>query len=264
MSEQQTTTSQTQPAESGTGGAEERARRMGWVPQEDFRGDPEKWVDAEQFVERAHTELPIMRENLKRMERKLAQQEKVLADFREFASKSEERAFQRALEQIKTEQRQAVEDGDVARFDAAQKRFEALSKEIPAAPAAPIDSAVQAEFAEWHSKNEWYTRDPEMTVFADAAGDYLAKIKPHLKGTPKFLEEVEKRVRREFPDRFENAKRREPGAVHGAGDESDGAPARRGKTYADLPADAKAMCDRFVKTIPGYTREDYVRDYNWS
>ena len=32
----------TEPSES-----EVKAKRLGWVPQEDFKGDPDKWRDAE-------------------------------------------------------------------------------------------------------------------------------------------------------------------------------------------------------------------------
>ena len=30
---------------------EARAREMGWKPQEEFHGDPSRWVDAEAYVE---------------------------------------------------------------------------------------------------------------------------------------------------------------------------------------------------------------------
>jgi hypothetical protein len=38
-------------------------------------------------------------------------------------------------------------------------------------------------------------------------------------------------------------------------------PSPGGKSYSDLPPDAKAMCDDFVKRVPGFTRDRYVKDY---
>jgi hypothetical protein len=65
-------------------------------------------------------------------------------------------------------------------------------------------------------------------------------------------------VKAKFPDKFENPRRK--AAMHeggGARGES-----KRGKSYANLPADAKATCDRFVKKGL-MTKEAYVDAYEW-
>jgi hypothetical protein len=41
-------------------------------------------------------------------------------------------------------------------------------------------------------------------------------------------------------------------------------PRKKGKTFEDLPPRAQKECDRFVKTIPKYTRDKYLADYDWS
>src|SRR6185436_4853984 len=85
---------------------EGRARRMGWRPQEEFRGPKDKWVDASQFVERGETELPVLRERFRalddkftRLERensklshKIEDQTTVLKEFRDYSRQGEERA----------------------------------------------------------------------------------------------------------------------------------------------------------------------------
>lgn len=253
---------QVQQQQQQPGENEDRARRMGWVPKDEFRGDPDKWVDAERFVERADSELPVMRENLKRMERKYQQMERTLSEFREYASKSEQRSYERALQQIKAEQRKAVEEADVERYEAAQKQYESIQKELSEKQRGPQE--LPPEFVEWKAENTWYDRDAEMTEYANSQGQYLGRTKPHLVGAA-FYAEVEKRVRLEFPEKFENPRRHAAGAVHGSPGENDtGSGGKRGKGYQDLPADAKAACDRFVKNIPGYTREQYLKDYAWS
>ena len=40
---------------------EQTARDMGWRPQEEFRGEASKWVDAQTFVSSGENFLPILR-----------------------------------------------------------------------------------------------------------------------------------------------------------------------------------------------------------
>ena len=63
---------------------------------------------------------------------------------------------------------------------------------------------------------------------------------------------------------FFNPRGRKTSAVDSGvnrGGGSGGLLVAEGKTYNDLPSDAKIECDRFVATIKGYTREKYVTDY---
>ena len=73
-------------------------------------------------------------------------------------------------------------------------------------------------------------------------------------GQKAWLAELAKRTERKFADA-------KPTQANPGG----GRPSPKGgaKGYADLPADAKRQCDRFVKTIPGFTREQYVKDFQW-
>src|SRR5690606_19433587 len=50
---------------------EQQAREMGWRPADEFKGDPDKWVDAEEFVERGKHVLPILAQNNKRLQKEL-------------------------------------------------------------------------------------------------------------------------------------------------------------------------------------------------
>jgi hypothetical protein len=262
MSEDQQATQEQQVEQT----AEERARIQGWVPKEEFRGDPDRWVDAETFAARGDNELPILRERLRSLERRYTQQEKTIKEFADFASKAEERSYKRALDQIRTEQRQAVAEGDVERFDAAQKQMEDLQRDAAARQPKPDepDPEAKREFDAWHSENKWYLTDRRLTAFANGVAEDLAEQHPELVGTPKLYAEVEREVKAAFPDKFdhENKNRRKPGAVQGGGD-VDSVRGSGKRSYSDLPKEAKEACDRFVKAIPGYTRDRYVKEYAW-
>ena len=51
--------------------AEERARQSGWTPLEGFKGDPDKWVDADAWNERTDSVMPILKATNLRLEEAL-------------------------------------------------------------------------------------------------------------------------------------------------------------------------------------------------
>jgi hypothetical protein len=278
--------------ETDLGDIEERARRMGWLPQEEFRGSADRWVDAETYVRNAETQLPLMKGTLSTMERKMAEQERLLreqsariaamqadfGEFVEFTRKSEERAYQRALKELQAKQRKAVEEQDLEAFDKASSELDEYIRQHPAITGKPREEKPPASrepewfskevLENWKANNPWYLENPEMAIYARQIDEWLGNTRPELAQRER-LEEVTRKVKEKYPAYWANPKRGGPQPVEGA--EHGGRPAssRAGKTYADLPPDAKAICDRFcgkdgkgkTGTIPGYTREDYVRDY---
>jgi len=276
---------------------ENRARRMGWVPKDEFRGDPTRWVPAERFVERGENELPILRERFRRaddtnqrLERELLEVKTklnetlgVFSDFREFASKSEERAYTRAKAEVEAEMRQAAAQGDTAAFDNAKAKLDALEPparsqsrreatppaSAPAQSPPPLDPATAAEIRSWVEREPWYRLDPDMHQTANSLYGAIEQSKPHLSTRDK-LAEVKRSVMALFPDKFENPARSAPASVSSPtpGPQTSQAPKSKTKGYDDLPADAKRACDHYVATIPPdkksgkkFTREDYVAMY---
>src|SRR5437660_12303101 len=91
-SEQNTTT--TAPALPGAPAdpaVEQRARRMGWVPKEQWRGDGgAQWMPADEFVRRSEESFPILRERNEKLDQRLSATENELRSTREqLASMSE-------------------------------------------------------------------------------------------------------------------------------------------------------------------------------
>lgn len=250
--------------------AEDRARRMGWVPESEWKGDPPPagFVGAEAFIERGETELPILRERNRKLDSELAQTSQriaelgsTLVEFKEHHANVDERAYKRAKKEIQAAQRQAVEDGDTAAFDTAAKDLDDLDAD------APKDRSVKAQtksadddpaFKRWAGQNSWYGEDIVRTVFANSAAPIISQ-----KGYTgaAFYTEIERVVREEYPERFENPNRKKPQNVEGGG-RSTPRPKKNGRDYADLPADAKAVCDRFVKEKL-LTQKQYVADFQW-
>src|SRR3990167_10980336 len=94
---------------------EPRAKRMGWVPEDQFRGEKSRWVDAKTFVEKGENELPILRERLRRADeglKELGEVKETLKNFQGYMTKVEERAFVRAKAEIESKRQEAKEAGD--------------------------------------------------------------------------------------------------------------------------------------------------------
>lgn len=241
---------------------ETRARHMGWSDKADFKGDPDKWVDAETFVKKGENIMPILKERNRALEAKVSEMERAVTELREFHSKSEERAYKRALEDIKAKRKEAIANGDADAFEQAETQMEELRDSRQKAAEKPQTPALAPEFVEWRAGNDWYGTDRTVTAYADSIGNFLLSDKPHLSADPKaFLKAVKEEVEKKFPEKFGNPRRSSGPSVEG---DSKALGGKRGKTFTDLPADAKAQCQRFERTIPGFTKEQYLKDFDWA
>ncbi len=256
---------------------ETQARQMGWVSEEEFKGDPEKWNDADIFVKRAETELPIalgtirtLGRKLEKMERRTEQLNDTLEKFGEYHKTALDREtvraaeeYQRGLNEAQAKMRQAVEEGDLEAFDAAKAKSDDLMKgatklgDTPSQELPKVDPEVNRK---WVEENPWFVKDIKMFRFAKECGDFLAMSQPTLKQKEQ-LAEIAKMVKEEFPDYFANPARKKPATV-GRGDDTASPDNGKGKKgYNDLPAEAKAHCDQFVRDIKGFTKEKYLAQY---
>lgn len=232
---------------------ETAARAGGWVPKDEWKGDPEKWVNAPGFVLKAAEILPHVNQALRESKAEMREVKKTLASFAEHHNKTEQRAYERAFREIQERIDASASVGDVQGVRNATDELIELNKD--ASKPAAAQSTGTPEFTAWQDDNAWYGKDKPLS----AAFDALCKeVFEDGYTTPKSgLKEAMSRLKVEYPHKFENPNRRQAPTVEGAG----APPRARGKGYADLPPDAKAMCDDFVKRVPGFTREKYAKDF---
>lgn len=243
---------------------ERQARVQGWRPEDEFKGDKTQWVDAQTFVERGKTILPFLQANNKAMERTIKTQnerlerlEATLKQQYEFSTKAEQRSYERARAELTKEIEQAVEANDPATVKAATDDLIKLEKEArtPEPIKAPASDAPDPIVEDWIEKNPWFNTDPVMQASAKALSAIIDK--EGVTDISQNLAEVAKRIRAEFPHKFENPRRNAPPAVEGS------SPQRTvGKGFSDLPADAKEMCDSLIKAgVKGLTRAGYAKEF---
>lgn len=255
---------------------ETRARSQGWRPKEEFNGSAARWKPADEFLRASETFMPVLQERNRALERRfdrvnseLADVKQVLSDFREFASKGEERAYNRARADLLAKRDVAVAHADTETFRAVDKEIADLDKS--AAPAREIrretptqtqqKQQMHPDVEAWVSENRWFNTDQLLNTFAKALDADFEKSRPGLDVGDR-LALVKAEVQKRFPDKFENPNREAATSVSAP---SGGASRKVAKhSYENLPPEAKKQCDKYLKTIKGYTKEEYVRDYAWS
>ena len=252
---------------------ETKARRLGWVPREEFRGDPSRWKPADEFVAHGEEILPILRQNNDTLHEKLSAQERQISDMRQVmlemrdhTRRNTERMYAQARAEVEAEMRAAVESADTQRFETAQARMKAMEAQPPHPPNAAQASAqppyVEPAVQQWVADNPWFNKDPVLNTVAQAIHVQLGREKPGLSLSDN-LAEVTREVQSRFPEKFGiNLRRSDASAVATPG----GAPAARRtnkRTFDDLPQDAKAAYAKYKTWMPDYSKEEYLRDYVW-
>jgi len=247
---------------------EKRAKMMGWVPKEQFKGDATRWKPADEYVARADEMMPIMKGQLRKYEDKISFLQTELVGTRktiEKIVKVNEKVAQREYEKAKNDlikqQAEAVAAGNTsewARLEGEKDKLEPPEKvEVPQPQGQQMNGEPSPVFKEWHVDNEWYHSDPAMTRYANAVAQENQNP-----GIPQmqWLNMIRDSVKEAFPHKFENPNRNKPAGVDGGANRGGGGGRPKTKNYNDLPADAKIMCDKYVNQKL-MTKEQYVKEY---
>lgn len=255
------------------------ARRLGWMPKEEFSGPAERWVDHKAFIEKTQSSRALLQSQLKRMVERDAQKDRLLKEqgdaLKELLDRSrgaEARGFEYAREQVKARQREAVKNADEQAYEQAERELAELDRMKPAArealkkpdesnsntrTAAPADPAVTA----WVDQNKWFSADKKLNKIAIGLEADLMEDEPYL-STSERLAKVTDEVKRRFPEKFANAARDNPPAAARPGPQGARPAVKKAKTEADLPPSARATMDRLVRQGV-LTKKQYLDDYKW-
>lgn len=237
---------------------EAEAKAMGWTPKDDFKGDDKRWIDAETFVKRGEEMMPILKAQNKKLRQDMDDLKRQMKKAADHFSKAEERAFQKALAEIDRKHAEAVEVGDVAGARKAVVEMRELEKdfssEVPAAAEPTDQKQIAAEFQAWVEANDWYGADDAKTRYADLQAGLMGPAEEWPQGRKAWFAEIEKKVDAKFAAR--------PPVVNAA---PGARPAGKStsRTYADLPPDAKKLCDKWVSQGVIKDRATYVNSFQW-
>ena len=240
---------------------EARARALGWAPKSQWRGKPELWKSAEDFLAFMDDRPLVLQERNRKLTSQLDSVSKQLEVLTKRVEDQDKRGYERAMAEIRAGKKQAVADGDTEAFERFETQEDELRKQQ--APAeAPKQQTEPPDISAWKRTNKWFGTNRGMTQTAE--GQYTAYFDEHPDESmddeasrERALKFVDRRMRTIFPEQFENPNRQTARTPNGVPSAKKVAT----KTYADLPPDAKRACDSFVDKGIFKSRDDYVKDY---
>lgn len=280
-------------ADAGSGAdpaVEQLARDRGWAPRSEWRGNPSHWIDAGEYVQRSEQMIHILRSNLCKSESELAalrrqvqEQNARLAAATEsievLTNISTEQSLNAAKEKRRELLRQRAEartagntDAEIAleeQIEDVTSEINSLAVEEPATPKGKKPAAKQQprqqqepesnpeqdpEYIAWTQDNPWFGTDSRRTALATAIGAELRKNPANngLQGRA-FFDKVTAEM-----NKFLGVQQRPGGSkVEGGGPGNGGGGGGgtvNGKSYNDLPQDAKEACTRQAKLVVGEGR----------
>jgi gas vesicle protein len=232
-----------------------RARDMGWVPLEDFGGNEDDFIDAGEFVRRK----PLF-DKIENTGKQLKNVSKSLEYLKEHYQKVKETEYNRALADMKAQLKEAQREGNHELADDIRDAQERVTKErddfLEEVEAIQVqEPTVDPAFEAWVGKNKWYANTESMRLYADTVG-----VRLHKGGMAKneILVEVEKAVKKEFPEKFRNPNRDSAPSVEG----SSSRPANKKSN----PLDTSFMNEQDIRVMNQLvrdkvlTKEEYIAD----
>ena len=154
---------------------------------------------------------------------------------------------------------------DEAQLGQARKRQEEqVSQPAPevAAPApqqAPAPAAPDPKAESWASKNEWFGTDQTMTYAAFGLHRQLIEDEGFDPTSDQYYNELDKRIRREFPHKFKETKRGDSGPrVASAESSASKAPSGKGRRTVKLTPSQISIAKRLNVPLEEYAK--YVKE----
>lgn len=227
------------------------ARRLGWKPEADWKGDKTGWVDASTFMEQVRT----VPGKVKRLEadfsERLQRMERLHAETRA----REAEAHKAEIARLKAEMRKAVEVGDTEAYDKLEARRDTLAQEAAKEAPKEVKAELPSETQEWKARNTWFDENPEMRTAALSLAQKAAEAGLSVKAQ---LAYVDREIAGLFPEVAPKSRKPLHSAVDGG---SFAAPKRNSKGADALPAEARAAGAGFVKEGLYKSLDEYAAVY---
>lgn len=243
-------------------GIEAEAEAMGWIPKERYKGPPEAFVEADEYVRKGKEILPLLRKTTVDLRTELAQvrsqqaataaalaqAQAAIAEQEERHTVATQKAIQKAKAEVKAQLAEASRQGDhegVAELTEQMTQLQLATEEKVPEPAAPPPIQIPPEMQLFHKENPWFSVDRAKTRRLTLVCDEMRDEGITTIGKP-FLDAAVARMNEQF---YPAAPSRPSKVEADAGGRPSGG--SRGKGYADMPAEARMACDQEAKQFVG-------------
>lgn len=245
---------------------EERAMVHGWVPKDQWTGNPDEWVPAKVFNTRGDLFGRIAKDK-----RKISELEQTVGYLVEDRHKAYEEGYKKGLAELRAERREALEAGDVDRVEQIEDKIDEF-KENHAARKQEFEQKVAQNkqpdnpvFDAWHADNDWYLADQTLTIYANEVAQEMAS-EAQAKGVqvdyPKLLQEISRKTKQKFPEKFGrrvDTTTKSSAVEGGSNSAADKSTVKRTNKFSesDLTDQERRIMDTVLKTTK-MTKEEYL------
>lgn len=244
---------------------EAEARAQNWVPRDEFKGDPNTWVDAKSFVERGSFFKKIESQN-----RRIKELDSIVKTMASTLSQKEERQYKEAIDYLNNQISAAESEGDLKTYASASRQAkeleEAYRQHQQTAPPLQIQDpqdqveAIKAttEFQQFSVQAPWINRDDPLSkakkTYASELTTAYETANPSATLKEKFDLIIEK-VREAFPDEGSKVKAAAPAralASPSSAPRSAGSGLTYGQALGQLDGAQRAVVEYLKRTGQDY------------
>ena len=239
---------------------DEAARAQGWVPQEEWDGDPTQWRDAQVFLERGEY-FKTMGSQKKQIDKLNAVVEKMASI--QAATREDER--QRVLQELSEKKVSAMEEGEFERVATIDNEMNKIRSEpamaVPNVQGQNEELYTQNKIAEYIDNNQWYRTNSDMRQYADSLAVGFRTGNPNAT-IDDVLEYTDREVKIRYPEQFGG---QVPSASPVASTRRTTKPSPNGaqkkKTLDDLPAGSREMYAQIGQSFVDAGAVDSIDEY---
>jgi len=239
---------------------DEAARAQGWVPQEEWDGDPTQWRDAQVFLERGEY-FKTMGTQRKQIDKLNAMVEKMASI--QASTREDER--QRVLKELSDQKYNAMEEGEfkrVADIDSEMDRIRSQpAMSVPNVTGQTEEKYTSDKIAEYIDNNSWYRTNSDMRQYADSLAVGFRAGNPNAT-IDDVLEYTDKEIKIRYPQQFGG---QVPSASPVASTKRTTKPgpngAQKKKTLDDLPANSRDMYAQIGQSFVDAGAVDSIDEY---
>lgn len=257
------------------------ATALGWSDKDKWRGSAESWVDAKTFLEKGRPVLAVLKQTnaslrgeleqsrakMSSLESSLQAANASIAALQEAHDADVKEQVEAARRELREEIARASREGDHEALASATEKMVDLNAAAKEAEKKDDDKSGKGDkgdkdgkdgakldpaFIAWAANNTEWLADPANVALSTVAGHKLRSNGDTSKGA-EFLDKVAAEVDKML-GRTGRAQAGKVSGGNGGTGRGGNTGGGGGKTYADLPAEAKAVCDRQGAKLVGPNR----------
>jgi hypothetical protein len=244
----------------------DKARRSGWRPIDEFKGDKKLWKDYKEFNaegDRIASRLSSKIDNLATQNRKQQEMIKKLVASQGQVAKQ---AYDDAVRKLRSERREAIKDGDVDQVELIDEKLDVLGKQQPITepdePEVPEIDDYTRQFID--DNKHWFNKEnPAMVRYAISMERLEQEADPDA-SPDEIFDRVRAAVSQRYPGRVDRKPQQSRRQRPAAPVVEDGATPVRGNAvaqrFSELPKVAQEIAEAFERDGV-MTKKQYMEEY---